>query len=149
MADDALTLAKKCAEAMWAEDRASRALGMEIVDIAPGRATLAMTVRDSMTNGHSMCHGGYIFTLADSAFAFACNGYDQRTVAQHCSVSFLRPAQLGERLIAECIERTRTGRSGIYDVSVKRADGMLIAEFRGHSRTIDGTLLVPSKHESE
>jgi acyl-CoA thioesterase len=147
MTDDALTLAKQCAEAMWIDDRASRALGMEVVDIAPGRATLAMTVRETMTNGHGMCHGGYIFTLADSAFAFACNGYNQRTLAQHCSVTFLRPAQLGDRLIAECFERTRAGRSGIYDVSVKRADSTLIAEFRGHSRTIDGTLLAPALHD--
>jgi acyl-CoA thioesterase len=139
MADDALMLARKCAEAMWADDRASRGLGMEILDIAPGRASLAMTIRESMTNGHGICHGGFIFTLADSAFAFACNGYDRRTVAQHCAVTFLRPAQLGDRLTAECVERTRTGRSGIYDVSVKRADGTPIAEFRGHARTIDGT----------
>jgi acyl-CoA thioesterase len=126
---------------MWADDRASRALGMEILDIAPDRATLAMTIRETMSNGHGMCHGGYIFTLADSAFAFASNGYDQRTVAQHCSISFLRPAQLGERLTAECIERSRAGRGGIYDVSVKGGDGMLVAEFRGHARTIDGSLL--------
>jgi acyl-CoA thioesterase len=138
---DALTIARNCAEAMWADDRASRALGMEILDIAPGRATLAMTIRETMSNGHGMCHGGYIFTLADSAFAFASNGYDQRTVAQHCSISFLRPAQLGERLTAECIERSRAGRGGIYDVSVKGGDGMLVAEFRGHARTIDGSLL--------
>ena len=138
---DALTVARSCAEAMWADDRASRALGMEILEIAPGRATLAMTIRETMTNGHGMCHGGYIFTLADSAFAFASNGYDQRTVAQHCSVSFLRPVQLGERLIADCVERTRAGRGGIYDVSVKLGDGTLIAEFRGHARTIEGTLL--------
>jgi acyl-CoA thioesterase len=138
---DALTIARNCAEAMWADDRASRALGMEILDIAPGRATLAMTIRETMTNGHGMCHGGYIFTLADSAFAFASNGYDQRAVAQHCSISFVRPAQLGERLTAECIERSRAGRGGIYDVSVKGGDGMLVAEFRGHARTIDGSLL--------
>jgi acyl-CoA thioesterase len=142
---DALTIARNCAEAMWADDRASRALGMEILDIAPGSATLAMTIRETMSNGHGMCHGGYIFTLADSAFAFASNGYDQRTVAQHCSISFLRPAQLGERLTAECIERSRAGRGGIYDVSVKGGDGMLVAEFRGHARTIDGSLLVQRK----
>lgn len=149
MSDAASTLAKACAEAMWADDRASRALGMEIVDIASGRATLAMTVRESMTNGHGMCHGGYIFLLADSTFAFACNGYDQRTVAQHCAISFLQPAQLGERLIAECIERTRAGRSGIYDVSVRRDDGALIAEFRGYSRTIGGTLLGQSSDKKD
>jgi acyl-CoA thioesterase len=149
MSATALTIAKDCAEAMWGDDRASRALGMEIVSIAPGRATLVMKIRESMTNGHGMCHGGYIFTLADSAFAFACNGYDQRTVAQHCSISFLRPAQLDDRLTAECIERTRASRSGIYDVSVRRADGTLIAEFRGHSRTIEGTLLGRSSGKKE
>ncbi|HWE18431.1 MAG TPA: hydroxyphenylacetyl-CoA thioesterase PaaI [Hyphomicrobiaceae bacterium] len=139
MSGDALALAKKCSEAMWANDRASQGLGIEILDIAPGRATLAMTIRESMTNGQGICHGGFIFALADSAFAFACNGYDQRAVAQHCAVTFLRPAQLGDRLTAQCIERARSGRSGIYDVSVARADGTQIAEFRGHSRTIEGT----------
>jgi len=145
MSSDALTLAKRCAEAMWADDRASRALGMQIADVGPGRATLTMTITETMTNGHGMCHGGFIFTLADSAFAFACNAYDQRTVAQHCAVTFLRPVRLGERLTAECIERTRVGRNGIYDVSVKSADGTVVAEFRGHSRTIEGTLLAQSK----
>ena len=141
MTQDALTLAKRCAEAMWENDRASRSLGMEILDIAPGRASLSMSVVEAMTNGHAMCHGGFIFALADSAFAFACNGYGPRTVAQHCSVTFLRPAQLGDRLVAECVERSRAGRSGIYDVTVRRADGTVIAEFRGHSRSIEGTLL--------
>ena len=141
MTQDALTLAKRCAEAMWENDRASRSLGMEILDIAPGRASLSMSVIEAMTNGHAMCHGGFIFALADSAFAFACNGYGQRTVAQHCSVTFLRPVQLGDRLVAECVERSRAGRSGIYDVTVRRADGTVIAEFRGHSRSIEGTLL--------
>jgi acyl-CoA thioesterase len=145
MADDAIGIARRCAEEMWAEDRASRVLGMEILDVSPGRATLAMTVASNMTNGHGMCHGGYIFMLADSAFAYACNSYGQRTVAQHCSVSFLLSAQVSERLTAECIERTRAGRSGIYDVSVTRDDGTLIAEFRGYSRTINGTLLNQEK----
>jgi acyl-CoA thioesterase len=149
MAEDALTLAKRCAEAMWASDRASRALGMEIASVGPGRATLTMTVTETMTNGHGMCHGGFVFTLADSAFAFACNAYDQRTVAQHCAVTFLHPAQLGDRLTAQCIERTRAERSGIYDVSVKRDDDTLIAEFRGHSRTIQGTLLAQPASESK
>ena len=149
MTDDALTLAKRCAEAMWATTAPRARSAWRSSTSRPGRATLAMTVRETMTNGHGMCHGGYIFTLANSAFAFACNGYDRRTVAQHCSVTFLRPAQLGDRLTAECIERTRAGRSGIYDVSVKRADGTLIAEFRGHSRTIDGTLLAPAKRDGK
>jgi len=149
MAEDALSLAKRCAEAMWAGDRASRALGMEITNVGPGGATLTMTVTETMTNGHGMCHGGFVFTLADSAFAFACNAYDQRTVAQHCAVTFLHPAQLGDRLTAQCVERTRAERSGIYDVSVKRADGTLIAEFRGHSRTIQGSLLAQTANKSK
>ncbi|MFN3744986.1 MAG: hydroxyphenylacetyl-CoA thioesterase PaaI [Hyphomicrobiaceae bacterium] len=117
---------------------------MQIADVGPGRATLTMTVTEAMTNGHGMCHGGFIFTLADSAFAFACNAYNQRTVAQHCDVTFLRPARLGDQLMAECIERARAGRGGIYDVSVRTSDGTLIAEFRGRSRTIEGTLLGPT-----
>ena len=134
-------LARACAETMWADDRASQHLGMEIVQVAAGRATLTMTVLPSMTNGHETCHGGYIFTLADSAFAFACNGYDQRTVAQHCSITFVAPAVAGDVLTATARERARFGRSGIYDIAVTRGDGTLIAEFRGHSRTVPGTLL--------
>ena len=143
MTDDAPSLARRCAEIMLADDRASRALGMQIADVGPGRATLNMTITETMTNGHGTCHGGFIFTLADSTFAFACNAYNQRTVARHCDVTFLRPARQGDRLTAECVERTRAGRSGIYDVSVRTTDGTLIAEFRGHSRTIEGTLLRP------
>jgi len=138
---DALTLARRCAEAMWADDTASRSMGMALLDVQPGRATVVMTITDRMVNGHGLCHGGYIFTLADSAFAFACNTYNQRTVAHHCSVTFIRPGQLGDRLLATAIERSRTDRSGIYDVTVTTGDGAAVAEFRGHSRTIDGTLL--------
>ena len=145
MTDDAMMLAKRCAAALWADDRATQALGMELQDVAPGRARMAMTIVATMTNGHGMCHGGYIFTLADSAFAFACNTYDRRTVAQHCSVTFVRSAELGDHLIAEAVERSRSGRSGIYDITVRRADGIVIAEFRGHSRTIDGTVLGEGK----
>lgn len=134
-------LAKACAEAMWNNDRASQALGMEIVEAGPGRATLAMTIRESMVNGHGICHGGLIFTLADSAFAFACNSSNQNTVASHCAVSFLKPARLGERLIARAVERYREGRSGITDVTVATEAGEIIAEFRGNSRTIGGTLV--------
>src|SRR5262245_54507326 len=110
---DQQALARACADTMWANDLASRALGMEILEVGPGSATLAMTITDTMVNGHGMCHGGYIFTLADSAFAFACNTYNQTTVAQHCSVTFLRPVKRGDRLTAVAIERFRTGRSGI------------------------------------
>lgn len=149
MSDEAAALARRCADAMWADDRASQGLGMEILDIAPGRATLAMTITSAMTNGHGMCHGGFIFTLADSAFAFACNTYDQKTVAQHCSVTFIRPAQLGDRLTARALERSRAGRSGIYDISVSTADGTVVAEFRGHSRTIEGRLLPAAGSDRE
>jgi acyl-CoA thioesterase len=138
---DADALARACADAMWAEDAASRGLGMRLVSVAPGRAELVMTVTDRMVNGHKNCHGGFIFTLADSAFAFASNTYDQRTVAQHCAVTFVAPGRLGDELTARAIEKQRSGRSGIYDITVTRQDGSVIAEFRGHSRTIEGSLL--------
>jgi acyl-CoA thioesterase len=128
-------LARACADLMWAEDRASAAMGMAIEAIGPGSARMAMTVAAHMVNGHGLCHGGYIFSLADSAFAFACNSRNEKSVAQHCAVSFLRPARLGMRLVAEAQERSRVGRSGIYDVTVT-ADGGVIAEFRGTSRSI-------------
>jgi len=138
---DAAARANACAEAMWAQDRASQALGMEIVRIAPGEAMLAMTVRPEMTNGHHICHGGYIFTLADSTFAFACNSHGPNTVAQHCAVTFLRPVREGERLTAHAVERSRQGRGGIYDVTVRDENNAAVAEFRGHSRTIAGDWL--------
>jgi acyl-CoA thioesterase len=141
---DANALARACADAMWAEDAASRGLGMRLVSVAPGRAELVMTVTDRMVNGHKNCHGGFIFTLADSAFAFASNTYDQRTVAQHCAVTFVAPGKLGDELTARAIEKQRSGRSGIYDITVTRQDGSVIAEFRGHSRTIEGSLLAQS-----
>jgi acyl-CoA thioesterase len=126
---------------MWADDKASTGLGMALEEVAPGHARLSMTVRPDMVNGHGMCHGGFIFALADSAFAFACNSYGERAVAQHCAITFLRPATQGERLTAAAAERVRAGRSGIYDVRVTGNDGSIVAELRGHSRTIGGTLL--------
>lgn len=135
-AHDPAALARACGEAMWHDDRASQSLGMAIEHIAPGHARLAMTVTERMVNGHGLCHGGYIFTLADSAFAFACNTYNTRAVASHCAITFLHPAQQGDRLVAEATERARAGRSGIYDVAVRRGDGAVIAEFRGHSRSM-------------
>jgi acyl-CoA thioesterase len=134
-------LAEACARAMWAEDQASQSLGMRIERIAPGEAVLTMTVAERMVNGHGICHGGFIFTLADSAFAFACNTYDRRTVAQHCAVTFIAPPRLGEVLSAHALEVSRAGRSGIYDVTVTGDGGAVVAEFRGHSRTIKGSLL--------
>jgi acyl-CoA thioesterase len=133
-------IARACAEAMWMEDGASQGLGMQIVDIKAGQATLSMTVRPDMVNGHQIAHGGFIFTLADSAFAFACNSRNHRAVAAHCQITFIRPGKLGDRLVAIAREVSRSGRSGIYDVRVT-ADDDVIAEFRGHSRTIAGTWL--------
>ena len=138
---DPVQVAKASAEKMWAEDEASRGLGMRIVDIQPGTATLTMVVTEKMLNGHEICHGGYIFLLADSAFAFACNTYNRRTVAQHCALTFLKSAKLGDSLQARAVERSRTGRSGIYDVTVTLKDGTAVAEFRGHSRTIEGEIV--------
>lgn len=140
-ADAAHEIAAACAEAMWAEDQASQGLGMAVERVSPGEAVISMTIRPDMTNGHGICHGGFIFTLADSAFAFACNTYDQRTVAQHCAVTFLQPGRRGDTLTAHAVERNRSGRSGIYDVTVRDGNGAIVAEFRGHSRTIAGTLL--------
>ena len=133
-------LARACAEAMWKEDDASQGLGMEIVEVRPGEATLAMTVAPHMVNGQRIAHGGFIFLLADSAFAFACNSHNERAVAAKCDITFVRPGKLGNRLVATAREISRSGRSGIYDVRVT-AGGTVIAEFRGHSRVIGGTWL--------
>jgi len=121
---------------MWADDAASRDLGMVLDSVGPGRAVLSITVADSMVNGHGMCHGGFIFSLADSAFAFACNSHGDAAVAQHCAITFLRPGRRGERLTAEAIERVRAGRGGLYDVRVTGEDGTIVAELRGHSRLV-------------
>jgi len=130
-------LARACAEAMWREDDASKGLGMEIVQVRPGEATLTMTIQPHMVNGQRIAHGGFIFLLADSAFAFACNSHNQRAVAAHCDISFIKPGKLGDRLVATAREISRTGRSGIYDVRVSVGD-TAIAELRGHSRTMGG-----------
>ena len=133
-------LARACAEAMWRDDDASKGLGMELVEVRPGRATLAMTVGPQMVNGQRIAHGGFIFLLADSAFAFACNSHNVRAVAAQCDIAFIRPGKLGDRLVATAREISRSGRSGIYDVRVSVGDSVM-AEFRGHSRTIGGTWL--------
>ena len=125
---------------MWAGDAASRGLGMTLEGVSPGTARLALTVTSAMLNGHGTCHGGFIFALADSAFAFACNTDGMASVASHCAVSFLRPAQLGDHLVADAAERHREGRSGIYDVRVTCGDNV-VAEFRGHSRTTGAHML--------
>jgi acyl-CoA thioesterase len=135
MSDDQQALAEACARAMWDDDRASPALGMRLESVTPGRARLSMPITERMVNGHGICHGGFIFALADSTFAFACNTYGERVVAQHCAITYLRPGRLGQVRTAIAEERSRAGRSGIYDVRVVDDAGETIAEFRGHSRT--------------
>jgi len=134
-------LAEACATAMWANDQASQGLGMSLDRVAPGEATVSMTVTAAMCNGLSICHGGYLFTLADSAFAFACNTYNQHTVAQHGAITFVAPAYAGERLTAEAREVCREERRGVYEISIANPAGETIAEFRGHSRTVKGVHL--------
>lgn len=124
------------AEAMWAEDRATNGLGMRLDEVAPGSARLSMPITEVMANGHGICHGGFIFTLADSAMAFAANPRGEPAVAQHASITYVRPARVGEVLVADAVERMHAGRSGMYDVRVTTAGGELVAEFRGHTRTI-------------
>ena len=131
-------VARRSAEAMWAHDDASKWLGASLDAIGPGTATMSMTVEKHHTNGHDICHGGFIFTLADSAFAFACNSYNEIVVAQHNTISFVAPGRLGHRLTAKAREVARFGRSGLYDVTVTDHEGQLIAEFRGASRVING-----------
>ncbi|MGA9746446.1 MAG: hydroxyphenylacetyl-CoA thioesterase PaaI [Nocardioides sp.] len=132
-------LARRSADAMWSSDRASRALGMRITAVGPGTATLEMTVRDDMVNGQAIGHGGLTFTLADSAFAFACNSYNRRTVAAGAEIRFLAPTREGDLLVASAVERSRDGRDGVYDITV-RCDDTVVAEFVGRSKEIRGTL---------
>lgn len=137
-------LARRCAEVMWAGDSASQHLGMELLEIATGRAVLTMVVHDFMVNGWGMCHGGYVSTLADSAFAFACNTYGEVTVASGFDITFLLPAKAGDRLTAAAVERIREGRSGLYDVSVSRdvaGERQVVAEMRGRSRSLGTPIL--------
>jgi acyl-CoA thioesterase len=131
--------ARRSAEAMWDGDAASQALGMRILGVGPGKATLEMTVREDMVNGHGIGHGGFTFSLADSTFAFACNSYNRRTVAHTCQITYLAPTRLGDVLVAEAREREREGRDGIYDVVVRNTDGV-VAEFVGTSKEIRGSL---------
>ena len=138
---DPQALAEQAAEAMWSRDRAAQTLGMSRVSIAPGQATLQMVVRPDMTNGHHICHGGLIFTLADTAFAYACNSYNQTTVASGCNIDFLAPAREGDTLEAVAIERSAAGRTGVYDVDVRVVGGGAVALFRGKSYRIKGKVI--------
>ena len=126
---------------MWSRDNATNALGMQLISIAPGVATITMQVRSDMVNGHHICHGGLIFTLADSAFAYACNSYNLNTVASACHIDFLAPAREGDVLEATATERSASGRTGVYDIEVKVQGGKLVALFRGKSYRIKGEVI--------
>ncbi len=138
---DALQLAQDAAKAMWSRDHAAQALGMTISEVKPGTARLTMRVRQDMVNGHAICHGGMLFTLADAAFAYACNSYNRNTVASACNIDFLAPAHLGDTLEAQAVERSQSGRSGVYDVTVSTAEGKTVALFRGKSYRIQGEVI--------
>jgi acyl-CoA thioesterase len=138
---DPQDVARRCAETMYAADIASQKLGIRITDVGPGRATATLAITDDMVNGHGICHGGYVFTLADTAFAFACNTYDERTVAAGADITFLEPVRAGADLSAIAEERARRGRSGLYDVTVRTAGGIVVAEFRGRSRSLGEPML--------
>lgn len=140
--NEAKALAQKVAESMFAVDIATKdTMGMTILSCEPGRAVLRMTVRELHLNGHQICHGGFIFTLADSTFAFACNSYNKAAVAAGCSIEFLKPAKLGDVLTCEGVEQTLSGRHGIYDMRVTNQHGETIAMFRGKSAQIQGTVI--------
>ena len=135
-------LAEKVRDAMWAGDHATKMLGMRILEVGPGRAVIEMTVRQDMLNGHAICHGGLITTLADSAFAFACNSYNELTVASGFSIDLLAPGRLGDVLTATCTELSKAGRTGVYDTEVRNQRGERIAAFRGRSYTARGKPVV-------
>ena len=142
MTDNAAdALATATAENMYARDHATQALGIKIMSVHAGHATMQMTVRRDMLNGHQTCHGGFIFTLADSAFAFACNSYNKVAVAAGCSIEFLKPGQLGDVLTCVGQEQAVSGRHGIYDMKVCNQKGEVIAMFRGKSAQIQGTVI--------
>ena len=138
---EAQALADATAEAMFSRDNAAQALGIKIVRVQPGASLLTMTVRSDMVNGHHICHGGMIFSLADTAFAYACNSYNKNTVASACHIDFLAPAKEGETLEAEAVEQSASGRTGVYDITVRNNHGKTIALFRGKSYRINGEVI--------
>lgn len=137
-------IAERCAEIMWPEDHAARGMGMEIVAVGPGSATLRMPVRQDMVNGHGICHGAFIFAVADAAFAYACNSDNHRAVAGGVDINFLAPAYLGDVLTAVGALRQQGGRSGIYDIEVANQEGKLVAVFRGRSVRVKGHFFDPA-----
>jgi acyl-CoA thioesterase len=144
---DAQGLAERVAKQMYARDRASQMMGMQVARVGPGHAELVMLVRPDMLNGHATCHGGFIFTLADSAFAFACNSNNQTTVASGCTIDFIAPAREGDVLTAVARERGTSGRTGVYDIDVHNQRGEKIAFFRGKSYRIKGHVLADPQEE--
>lgn len=143
-------LATAVAQKMYEADEASRHLGMALKEVRPGYAVITMRVCDYMINGHKTCHGGYMFLLADSAFAFACNTYNQNTVAQAAQINFLKPVLIDTLLTATAKEVSRTGRTGLYDIDVTNEEGVLVAAFRGNSHTVKGQILPdPTKNKEE
>lgn len=138
---DPQALAEAVAAAMWSRDRAAQALGMRIEAVGPGTATLSMKVRGDMVNGHHICHGGLIFSLADTAFAYACNAYNRNTVASGCNIDFVAPGKEGDTLTAEAVERSASGRTGVYDITVRDSAGKTVALFRGKSYRIAGEVI--------
>ena len=135
-------IAEAARDAMWANDRASQGLGMQVLAIGPGSATLSMTVREDMLNGHDLCHGGLIATLADSAFAFACNAYNELTVASGFDIHLMSGARRGDVLTAVASEVNKAGRTGVYDIAVNNQRGDAVAAFRGRSYTMKGKPLI-------
>ena len=141
---DETALAQQVGQVMFANDRATReTVGMDLLSCTPGRASMRMVVKDKHLNGHQTCHGGFIFTLADSTFAFACNSHNHNAVAAACSIEFLKPAHLGDELVTEGVEQVLSGRHGIYDVKVTNQRGETVALFRGKSAQIPGTVVNP------
>ena len=138
---EAMNLASLCAQTLFKRDAASQAMGMRLLSAAPGCARVGMGVRADMIQGHGTCHGGYLFALADSAFALACNSYNEATVAIGCSIDYIAPAHAGDTLTADCVEQSRSGRTGNYDVRIENQLGQLIALFHGKSYKVRGTVL--------
>jgi acyl-CoA thioesterase len=137
----AQALAEAAGAAMYARDRASQGLGMTLDEIRPGYARMSMPVREDMLNGHQSCHGGFIFSLADSAFAFACNSHNFNTVGAGCTIDYLAPGRLGDLLTAEAVEQALAGKTGVYDIQVRNQDGRTVALFRGKSHRVQGEVV--------
>jgi len=138
--ENPLKIAEAAAKTMWSRDRASQALGMKLLEVRPGYARMQMTMREDMGNVHRTGHGGFIFTLADSTFGYACNSHNRPAVAVTCNIDFVRPVSIGDVLVATGTEQSLVGRNGVYDIRVENQDGELVALFRGKSQQIKGSV---------